>query len=190
MLLGGEGLCTELAQERKQQEFQPLILKWFLCLMHIKGKKCAGCHSLNCPYVRWPSPDIPGAGRRAVKHEECWCLFRQTLSCGAAVGFDIEWPPSYTKGKMAKIAVIQLCVTEEKCYLFHVSSMSGTVLPLLLPGRDLSSVSCDLVWTLALSCSLFHSDSWKKIHPSSSQWCLQYRALLYSLITPQVLRGP
>ncbi|KFQ73380.1 Werner syndrome ATP-dependent helicase, partial [Phaethon lepturus] len=50
---------------------------------------------------------------------------RQNLSDGAAVGFDIEWPPSYSKGKMAKIAVIQMCVTEEKCYLFHVSSMSG-----------------------------------------------------------------
>ncbi|KAM6268232.1 bifunctional 3'-5' exonuclease/ATP-dependent helicase WRN [Spheniscus humboldti] len=50
---------------------------------------------------------------------------RQSLSDGAAVGFDIEWPPSSTKGKMAKIAVIQICVTEEKCYLFHISSMSG-----------------------------------------------------------------
>ncbi|XP_071600108.1 bifunctional 3'-5' exonuclease/ATP-dependent helicase WRN isoform X1 [Heliangelus exortis] len=50
---------------------------------------------------------------------------RQSLSEGAAVGFDIEWPPSYTKGKMAKIAVIQICVTEEKCYLFHISSMAG-----------------------------------------------------------------
>lgn len=50
---------------------------------------------------------------------------RQTLSDGAAVGFDIEWPPSYTKGKMAKTAVIQMCVTEDKCYLFHVSSMAG-----------------------------------------------------------------
>ncbi|XP_062430356.1 bifunctional 3'-5' exonuclease/ATP-dependent helicase WRN isoform X2 [Rhea pennata] len=50
---------------------------------------------------------------------------RESLSDAAAVGFDIEWPPSYTKGKMAKIAVIQICVTEEKCYLFHISSMSG-----------------------------------------------------------------
>ncbi|KAM9295290.1 bifunctional 3'-5' exonuclease/ATP-dependent helicase WRN isoform 4-T4 [Morus bassanus] len=50
---------------------------------------------------------------------------RQSLSDGAAVGFDIEWPPSYTKGKMAKIAVIQICISEEKCYLFHISSMSG-----------------------------------------------------------------
>ncbi|XP_064005816.1 bifunctional 3'-5' exonuclease/ATP-dependent helicase WRN isoform X1 [Pogoniulus pusillus] len=50
---------------------------------------------------------------------------RQSLSAGAAVGFDIEWPPSYTKGKMAKVAVIQICVSEEKCYLFHISSMAG-----------------------------------------------------------------
>ncbi|NWT02306.1 WRN helicase, partial [Mionectes macconnelli] len=50
---------------------------------------------------------------------------RQNLSDGAAVGFDIEWPPSYTKGKMAKIAVIQICVAEDKCYLFHISSMAG-----------------------------------------------------------------
>ncbi|NXS22189.1 WRN helicase, partial [Mystacornis crossleyi] len=50
---------------------------------------------------------------------------RQSLSDGAAVGFDIEWPPSYTKGKMAKTAVIQMCVAEDKCYLFHVSSMAG-----------------------------------------------------------------
>ncbi|NWR37892.1 WRN helicase, partial [Tachuris rubrigastra] len=50
---------------------------------------------------------------------------RQSLSDGAAVGFDIEWPPSYTKGKIAKIAVIQICVTKDKCYLFHISSMAG-----------------------------------------------------------------
>ncbi|KAM4671539.1 bifunctional 3'-5' exonuclease/ATP-dependent helicase WRN isoform 5-T5 [Amazona ochrocephala] len=60
-----------------------------------------------------PSPPVLLMGRR------------QSLSHGAAVGFDIEWPPSYTKGKIAKIAVIQICVSEEKCYLFHISSMSG-----------------------------------------------------------------
>ncbi|NXS53533.1 WRN helicase, partial [Brachypteracias leptosomus] len=50
---------------------------------------------------------------------------RQSLPAGAAVGFDVEWPPSYTKGKLARIALIQLCVAEDKCYLFHISSMSG-----------------------------------------------------------------
>ncbi|KAJ7418856.1 Werner syndrome ATP-dependent helicase like protein [Willisornis vidua] len=50
---------------------------------------------------------------------------RQSLAGGAAVGFDVEWPPLYTRGKTAKIAVIQLCVTEDKCYLFHISPMAG-----------------------------------------------------------------
>ncbi|XP_035181081.1 Werner syndrome ATP-dependent helicase isoform X1 [Oxyura jamaicensis] len=75
-------------------------------------------------------PFLEFCGSIVYSHEASDCSLlsediRQTLSCGAAVGFDIEWPPSYAKGKIAKIAVIQLCVTEEKCYLFHVSSMSG-----------------------------------------------------------------
>lgn len=74
-------------------------------------------------------PDVFDAGRGTVKHEEYPSLSRQSLADGAAVGFDVEWPPSYTKGRMARIAVIQLCVSEEKCYLFHISPMSGTVRP-------------------------------------------------------------
>lgn len=89
-------------------------------------------------FVRGLTRAVLCAGRKTVKCDEYPFLFRQTLSDGAAVGFDIEWPPSYTKGKMAKIAVIQICVTEEKCYLFHISSMSGTVLPLFLLLRALS----------------------------------------------------
>ncbi|XP_065802648.1 bifunctional 3'-5' exonuclease/ATP-dependent helicase WRN isoform X3 [Muntiacus reevesi] len=47
-----------------------------------------------------------------------------SLSNGDVVGFDIEWPPVYKKGKPGRVALIQLCVSETKCYLFHVSSMS------------------------------------------------------------------
>ncbi|KAG8454393.1 hypothetical protein GDO86_000858 [Hymenochirus boettgeri] len=43
----------------------------------------------------------------------------------SVLGFDIEWPPGYTKGKTGKVALVQVCVSEEKCYLFHVSSMVG-----------------------------------------------------------------
>ncbi|XP_074849936.1 bifunctional 3'-5' exonuclease/ATP-dependent helicase WRN isoform X2 [Carettochelys insculpta] len=49
----------------------------------------------------------------------------RSLSGGDVVGFDIEWPPSYTKGKGGKVALIQICASERKCYLFHISSMSG-----------------------------------------------------------------
>ncbi|NXN13889.1 WRN helicase, partial [Indicator maculatus] len=75
-------------------------------------------------------PFLEFCGSVVYSHEASDCSLisediRQSLSPGAAVGFDIEWPPSYTKGKMAKVAVIQICVTEEKCYLFHISSMAG-----------------------------------------------------------------
>ncbi|XP_054248192.1 bifunctional 3'-5' exonuclease/ATP-dependent helicase WRN [Indicator indicator] len=75
-------------------------------------------------------PFLQFCGSVVYSHEASDCSLisediRQSLSPGAAVGFDIEWPPSYTKGKMAKVAVIQICVTEEKCYLFHISSMAG-----------------------------------------------------------------
>ncbi|XP_030623721.1 Werner syndrome ATP-dependent helicase homolog [Chanos chanos] len=50
---------------------------------------------------------------------------RSYLMPGSAVGFDLEWPPSFTKGKKKKVAMVQLCASEEKCFLFHVSSMSG-----------------------------------------------------------------
>ncbi|XP_071076279.1 bifunctional 3'-5' exonuclease/ATP-dependent helicase WRN isoform X2 [Desmodus rotundus] len=47
-----------------------------------------------------------------------------SLSEGDVVGFDMEWPPTYHKGKPNRVALIQLCVSESKCYLFHISSMS------------------------------------------------------------------
>ncbi|XP_075785437.1 bifunctional 3'-5' exonuclease/ATP-dependent helicase WRN isoform X1 [Pelodiscus sinensis] len=50
---------------------------------------------------------------------------RRNLSDGGVIGFDIEWPPSFTKGKGGKVALIQICVSEKKCYLFHISSMRG-----------------------------------------------------------------
>ncbi|XP_044274806.1 Werner syndrome ATP-dependent helicase isoform X2 [Varanus komodoensis] len=48
-----------------------------------------------------------------------------TLPYGTVLGFDIEWAPRYAKGKEGKVALIQLCESEKKCYLFHISSMSS-----------------------------------------------------------------
>ncbi|XP_074806483.1 bifunctional 3'-5' exonuclease/ATP-dependent helicase WRN isoform X2 [Natator depressus] len=67
---------------------------------------------------------------------------RRNLSGGDVIGFDIEWPPSYTKGKVGKVALIQICVSEKKCYLFHISSMSGFPkgLKRLLEDEDVKKV--------------------------------------------------
>ncbi|NXT40173.1 WRN helicase, partial [Pelecanoides urinatrix] len=75
-----------------------------------------------------PFLEFSGSVVYSYEANDCSLLsedIRQSLSDGDAIGFDTEWPPSYTNGKKAKIAVIQICVTEEKCYLFHISSMSG-----------------------------------------------------------------
>ncbi|XP_070190628.1 bifunctional 3'-5' exonuclease/ATP-dependent helicase WRN-like [Littorina saxatilis] len=42
------------------------------------------------------------------------------------VGFDMEWPVSYTAGADNKVALIQVCTAEDKCYLFHIAAM-GTL---------------------------------------------------------------
>lgn len=70
---------------------------------------------------------------------------RSCLSCDSAVGFDLEWPPSFTKGTSKKVAVVQLCASEKKCYLFHISSMSGEMI-----RRTLSS-HCYLMFSSRLS---------------------------------------
>ncbi|XP_017344220.1 bifunctional 3'-5' exonuclease/ATP-dependent helicase WRN isoform X1 [Ictalurus punctatus] len=75
-------------------------------------------------------PYLEFGGRVLYSQEKNDCSFltedlRSSLTPGSAVGFDLEWPPSFTKGKTKKVALVQLCASEEKCYLFHISSMSG-----------------------------------------------------------------
>ncbi|MBN3308119.1 WRN helicase, partial [Amia calva] len=75
-------------------------------------------------------PYLEFAGSVVYSYEANDCSFlsedlRTCLVPGSAVGFDIEWPPSFISGKVKKVAMLQLCPSEEKCYLFHLSSMSG-----------------------------------------------------------------
>ncbi|XP_060764194.1 bifunctional 3'-5' exonuclease/ATP-dependent helicase WRN isoform X2 [Neoarius graeffei] len=75
-------------------------------------------------------PYLEFGGTVVYSQEKNDCSFltedlRSSLMPGSAVGFDLEWPPSFTKEKTKKVALVQLCASEEKCYLFHISSMSG-----------------------------------------------------------------
>ncbi|KAJ8286734.1 hypothetical protein GJAV_G00042690 [Gymnothorax javanicus] len=75
-----------------------------------------------------PFLEFSGAVIYSREKNDCSFLSEDLRSClepGAAVGFDIEWPPSFFKGKTKKVAMVQLCAFEGKCYLFHLSSMSG-----------------------------------------------------------------
>lgn len=76
----------------------------------------------NLPFLEFP-------GSIVYSYEASDCSFlsediSMRLSDGDVVGFDMEWPPIYKPGKRSRVAVIQLCVSESKCYLFHISSMS------------------------------------------------------------------
>uniref|UniRef100_A0A8C7KZP9 DNA 3'-5' helicase n=1 Tax=Oncorhynchus kisutch TaxID=8019 RepID=A0A8C7KZP9_ONCKI len=72
-------------------------------------------------------PYLEFTGTVIFSQEKNDCSFLSdelSLSPGSAVGFDIEWPPSFTKGQKKKVALVQLCASVEKCYLFHLSPMS------------------------------------------------------------------
>ncbi|KAL3881392.1 hypothetical protein ACJMK2_027838 [Sinanodonta woodiana] len=43
----------------------------------------------------------------------------------SSMGLDTEWPVSYKQGEQAKTALVQICMNEYKCYLFHLSCMNG-----------------------------------------------------------------
>uniref|UniRef100_H9G760 DNA 3'-5' helicase n=1 Tax=Anolis carolinensis TaxID=28377 RepID=H9G760_ANOCA len=77
----------------------------------------------NLPFL-----EFPGSVIYSYNASDCSLLAEDIISMlpdGAVLGFDIEWTPVFTKGKEGKVALIQLCESEEKCYLFHISSMSN-----------------------------------------------------------------
>nr|XP_060619780.1 bifunctional 3'-5' exonuclease/ATP-dependent helicase WRN isoform X2 [Anolis sagrei ordinatus] len=93
----------------------------------VAGKKKNSAHrsvlEQNLPFL-----EFPGSVVYSYNASDCSLLAEDIISMlpdGAVLGFDIEWTPVYTKGKEGKVALIQLCDSEEKCYLFHISSMSS-----------------------------------------------------------------
>ncbi|XP_042194534.1 Werner syndrome ATP-dependent helicase homolog [Callorhinchus milii] len=109
-----------------------------------------------------PFLEFPGSIVCSYEANDCSFLSEDMRLClpeGSAVGFDIEWPPSYMKGKAGKVALVQLCPSEKKCYLFHVSSMSGfpSGLKRLLQDEAIKKVGvgieCDQ-WKLMSDCDV------------------------------------
>ncbi|XP_078065693.1 bifunctional 3'-5' exonuclease/ATP-dependent helicase WRN isoform X2 [Mustelus asterias] len=86
------------------------------------------CIKKNALEDRLPFLDFPGSIICSYEANDCSFLaedLRYSIAKESAIGFDIEWAPTYVKGKVGKVALIQLCASENKCYLFHISSMSG-----------------------------------------------------------------
>ncbi|XP_013910183.1 PREDICTED: Werner syndrome ATP-dependent helicase isoform X1 [Thamnophis sirtalis] len=95
-----------IADDKKQKNsFQPSVLEDNLPFLEYNGSTIYSYHANDCSLL---SEDI-----------------LNTLPVGAVLGFDIEWPAIYAKGKEGKVALVQLCESETKCYLFHISSMTS-----------------------------------------------------------------
>uniref|UniRef100_A0A8C4X7M3 DNA 3'-5' helicase n=1 Tax=Erpetoichthys calabaricus TaxID=27687 RepID=A0A8C4X7M3_ERPCA len=102
-----------------------------------------------------PYLEFPGSIIYSNENNDCSFLsedIRGSLEAGSALGFDIEWPPTFSKGKQGKVALIQLCGSEKKCYLFHVSAMSGfpSALKRLLEDESIKKVGVGI-----------NGDAWK-----------------------------
>lgn len=108
-------------QERKLPEW-----------MSIQNKRCATKEkkvSIPKSVFEDDLPILEFTGSIVYSYEPSDCSFlsediSMSLSDADVIGFDMEWPPMYNKGKLNRVALIQLCVSENKCYLFHISSMS------------------------------------------------------------------
>ncbi|KAI1905335.1 hypothetical protein AGOR_G00015040 [Albula goreensis] len=122
-----------------------------------KKKQCQqGFHKKNILEDDLPYLEFSGTVVYSREKNDCSFLSEDLRSClepGAAVGFDIEWPPSFIKGKTKKVAMVQLCASEDKCYLFHLSSMSGfpAGLKILLQDETIKKVGVGIegdMWKL------------------------------------------
>uniref|UniRef100_A0A670Z932 DNA 3'-5' helicase n=1 Tax=Pseudonaja textilis TaxID=8673 RepID=A0A670Z932_PSETE len=96
---------SEDTVDDKKNSFQPSVLEDNLPFLEYNGSIIYSYNSNDCSLL---SEDI-----------------LITLPAGSVLGFDIEWPAIYTKGKEGKVALVQLCESETKCYLFHISSMTN-----------------------------------------------------------------
>ncbi|XP_055972606.1 bifunctional 3'-5' exonuclease/ATP-dependent helicase WRN [Sorex fumeus] len=112
----------------KKKETQRKLPEW----MSVQNKKCdveEKKSSIQKSVFEDDLPFLEFTGSIMYSYEASDCSFlaediSKSLSDGYVVGFDIEWPPIYHKGQLGKVALIQLCVSESKCYLFHIPSAS------------------------------------------------------------------
>ncbi|KAK1341832.1 hypothetical protein QTO34_016583 [Cnephaeus nilssonii] len=96
----------ETLQQRKLPEW-----------MSMQNKRCAveeGKASVQKSVFEDDLPYLEFTGSIVYSYEHSDCSFlsediSMSLSDGDVVGFDMEWPPIYSKGKLSRVALIQLC---------------------------------------------------------------------------------
>ncbi|CAK8696088.1 unnamed protein product [Clavelina lepadiformis] len=104
-----------------------------------------------------PVMKLPQSCEVIYSHNEKDCSLlcaelSKSMKLPSVVGFDTEWKPSYTSGRENKIAIVQLCPSLDRCYIFQVSKMGFIPKPL----QDL--VQSSQITKVGMSIS---SDLWK-----------------------------
>ena len=74
-------------------------------------------------YVSYPQ----GTGHSIHNFSDFFGYFYCSMEGKIVVGFDIEWKVTYKTGDYKKTAVLQLCPNKQKCFIFHLSMMRGTI---------------------------------------------------------------
>ncbi|XP_054990024.1 bifunctional 3'-5' exonuclease/ATP-dependent helicase WRN [Sorex araneus] len=121
-------MSISMMSKKKETASQRRLPEW----MSVQNKKCDVEEkklSIQKSVFEDDLPFLEFTGSIMYSYEASDCSFlaediSKSLSDGHVVGFDIEWPPVYRKGQLGKVALIQLCVSESKCYLFHIPSAS------------------------------------------------------------------
>ncbi|CAH1241223.1 WRN [Branchiostoma lanceolatum] len=99
---------------------------------HTKTKRKRGGPQKGQPPLVLDLPVLKFTGNVVYCYQTGDCSFmcediisNSTSEHSCVLGFDIEWPVTYTAGKEEKTALLQLCPSHNKCYLFHLSCMAG-----------------------------------------------------------------
>ena len=95
-------------------------------------QSAANIISENMPWFKFE-----GSITYSYHQSDCACICQDILARldkrlpkSTVIGFDTEWPVSYSKGVSSKTAVIQMCLSDKECCLFHVSCMPCLPKPL------------------------------------------------------------
>ncbi|XP_076808263.1 bifunctional 3'-5' exonuclease/ATP-dependent helicase WRN-like [Clavelina lepadiformis] len=111
-----------------------------------------------------PVMKLPQSCKVIYSHNEKDCSLlcaelSKSMKLPTVVGFDTEWKPSYTSGRENKIAIVQLCPSLDRCYIFQVSKMGFIPKPLqdLVQSSQITKVD---LGELAKSLSILSDKKW------------------------------
>lgn len=112
---------TEQVNDRQRKDFSEISAKK---IERVLPSSLVDFQEYNLQYLKFP-------GRIFFTNLKDECNFIchdliESSSRGTAVGFDIEWRVSHQAGQAQRpTALIQICNSENKCYLFHIATMFG-----------------------------------------------------------------